>query len=125
MALNMFFVGLAGAAGAMSRYAISLLMRHYTAQSLLWPTFAANMLGCFLFGAFVSLVEHRIPVNDVVRVAVLVGFMGSLTTFSTFAFDSALYIREGQWGLVALNLLVQNVLGLALLLLGLAVFRPH
>lgn len=123
--LKITAIGLAGAAGALSRYGISLLVRQWSGQAVLWPTFTANMLGCFLFGAFVSLIEYRVPVSDVVKAGVLVGFMGSLTTFSTFAYDSALYIREGQWGLLAANLILQNVLGVALLLLGLIVFRPH
>ena len=125
MALQLFVIGMAGATGALSRYGINVAVRHWSGQAVLWPTFAANMLGCFLFGAFVSLIEHKMPVNDVVKAGVLVGFMGSFTTFSTFAFDSALFIREGHWGLLAANLILQNALGVALILLGLYVFRPH
>jgi CrcB protein len=125
VAIQLFVIGIAGAAGALSRYGINVAVRHWSGQAVMWPTFVANMLGCFLFGALVSLIEHRLPVSDVVKAGIFVGFLGSLTTFSTFAFDSTLYIREGHWGLLAANLILQNVFGVALLLLGLAVFRPH
>ena len=44
--------------------------------------------------------------------------MGAFTTYSTFAFDPAAFMRESQWLLAASNILTQNILGVALLLVG-------
>ena len=44
--------------------------------------------------------------------------MGAYTTYSTFAFDTASFMRESQWLLAATNILTQNILGIALLLIG-------
>jgi CrcB protein len=56
-------------------------------------------------------------------VAVLTGFMGAFTTFSTFMFESATLLRDGQWMSAALNIAGQNAVGLALMFTGLALAR--
>ncbi len=76
------------------------------------------MPGCFLFGAFYAFAEERTGWTGETRLIVLTGFMGALTTYSTFAFDTAAFMRESQWLLAASNILAQNVLGVALLFIG-------
>ncbi len=119
IALKILVVGLSGALGALARYGVYGLCRQLGWTAFPWATFLVNMIGCLAFGIFVSIAEHRIPFNDHTKLAVLVGFMGSFTTFSTFAVDSSVLLREGAIGQAALYILGQNALGIALIFLGL------
>jgi CrcB protein len=117
--LNILVVGLSGALGALARYGVYGLARQWGWASFPWATFFVNMAGCLLFGIFVSVAEHRYAFSEHTRLAVLVGFMGSFTTFSTFAVDASAMLREGQLGLAAIYVIGQNALGIGLIFLGL------
>jgi len=108
----------AGALGTLARYGTGLLVERHATGFFPWPTLTVNMIGCFFFGAFYAFAEERTGWTGETRVIVLTGFMGAFTTYSTFAFDTANFLRESQWLLAAANILTQNILGVALLLLG-------
>ena len=119
MAANVLAVALAGTFGALGRYGVSALI-HNAGWHAPWPTFAVNVLGCLLFGVAFAVLDARTQWDPTIRLAVLTGFLGAFTTFSTFAFDNAALVREGQYGLAALNIAGQNALGIAALFAGLA-----
>lgn len=129
IALKILVVGFSGAIGALARYGVYGLCRQLGWTGFPWATTLVNMLGCLAFGIFVSVAEHRIPFSDHTKLAVLVGFMGSFTTFSTFAVDGSVMLREGQLGMAAAYIIGQNALGIGLILLGLYAGRyvgvPH
>lgn len=112
-------VGLFGALGALARFGVYGLVRHFGWTGFPWATFTVNMVGCLLFGLFVSLAEHRFEFSELTKVAILVGFMGSFTTFSTFALDGSALLREGQWMLATLYIGGQNLLGVGFIFFGL------
>lgn len=116
-------VGLFGALGALARFGVYSLVRQLGWTAFPWATFTVNMLGCLLFGLFVSLAEHRFEFSELTKVAILAGFMGSFTTFSTFALDGSVLLREGQWILATLYIGGQNVLGVGAIFFGLFVGR--
>lgn len=118
---KLLMLGLAGALGALSRYGLAGLVQRWAGGSFPLGTFVVNILGCFLFGLIWGLLEHRL--GPQFRLVVLTGFMGAFTTFSTFAFESAGLLQHGQWAWALLNLAGQNVLGLALVIAGLALGR--
>lgn len=119
IALKILVVGLSGALGALARYGVYGLCRQLGWSGFPWATFLVNMIGCLAFGIFVSVAEHRIPFGDHTKLAVLVGFMGSFTTFSTFAVDGSVMLREGDFGQAAIYIIGQNALGIGLIFLGL------
>ncbi len=112
-------MALAGAAGTLARYGTGVFVARHAVGVFPWPTFAVNMIGCFLFGAFYGFAEDRAGWTGDTRVIVLTGFMGAYTTFSTFAFNTSALMRDSQWFLAAGNLISQNVLGIVCILLGL------
>ncbi len=118
MALKLLLLATAGALGTLARYGTGLLVERHATGFFPWPTLTVNMIGCFFFGAFYAFAEERTGWIGETRVIVLTGFMGAFTTYSTFAFDTANFLRESQWLLAAANILTQNILGVALLLLG-------
>lgn len=105
----------AGALGALSRYLLTLLLRtSFDAQPL--PIAIVNMLGCFGFGLVFGAMQER--VSGPVAIAVLTGFFGAFTTFSAFALDGYHLLVDRRFGWFVLNLLLQNVGGLAALWFG-------
>lgn len=115
---TILFIGLAGALGAMARFWLSSAVYAALGRNFPWGTAAVNILGCFLFGLVWMLSDTRglIPAN--LRIILLIGFMGSFTTFSTYIFESNILIQDGQWLKFGLNLLGQNITGFAALYLG-------
>lgn len=88
-----------------------------------YGTFVVNVTGCFLFGLAWALFENRFVLAGTARIMVLTGFMGAFTTFSTFAFETSMLLRDGQWVLAFLNLAGQNLLGLSAMFGGLALAK--
>lgn len=120
---RILLIGAAGALGAVSRYGIGSLVSRLAGSAFPWGTFAVNMAGCFLFGVIWSLEVVRNVISSETRAILLIGFMGSFTTFSSFAFETHALLKTGAWGLAALNIVAQNVLGLAALVAGIALAR--
>ena len=116
---KLLWVVMAGGVGTAARYGIvTLFGRFNTAGSFPWAIFTANMAGCYLFGMVWQAAEGKTFFNDHVRLAILVGFMGAFTTFSTFAFDNAQMVKAGRWGALALNLALNNGVGITLVFAG-------
>ncbi|TVR00106.1 MAG: CrcB family protein [Desulfovibrionales bacterium] len=112
-------VGLFGAAGAISRHIMTMTAFWLLGPEFPWGTFLVNVSGCFLFGVLWALSEHRCVIPFPVSMAMLTGFVGSFTTFSSLVFETELLLQTKQWGSLALYLLGQNILGFAALALGL------
>ena len=107
-----FLIGLAGAMGAIARYALSSLAAGVFGAAFPWGIFLVNMAGCFLFGIVSGLAGRFSLIDDTVRLILLTGFMGSFTTFSTFMFDSYIMGKEGRLGFALLNVAGQILVGL-------------
>lgn len=120
---DLAWIALAGAVGTVSRYAVAGWAQKLGGAKFPWGTLAVNMIGCFLFGLIFALAEERFVLSSRVRIIFLTGFMGAFTTFSTFGFETAGMVRDGQWISALTNLAVQNVGGIICVLLGFALAR--
>jgi fluoride exporter len=113
------YVALGGAVGSLLRYAMALGAKTLV-PSLPLGTLFVNLLGSALFGVLAGAWgDEGSAVPRAVQVGILVGFLGGLTTFSSFEADTANLFRDGRIGWAFANLALQNVLGLALLFAGL------
>lgn len=121
--MNLIWLALAGAIGTLARYGTSSLVQRWSGHAFPWGTFAVNVIGCFLFGFLWALIEQRQTSLGHLRLAVLVGFLGSFTTFSSFAHDTGALLRGSEWMAATLNILGQNTFGLLALFAGIAVAR--
>jgi CrcB protein len=115
---KLILIGLAGVLGTYARYGLSGLVQRACGNAFPCGTLAVNVSGCFLFGLVWSLAEDRLLISAEARTVILIGFMGAFTTFSSFAFETAQMLRDAEWTLVLVNLLAQNVVGIAGLFLG-------
>lgn len=113
----------AGALGTLCRYGLAGLAQRWAGAGFPVGTLVVNVAGCFLAGVLWMLAETRLSLSAVTRTVLLVGFCGGFTTFSAFALETGQFARDAQWLRVALNVLLQNGLGLGALLLGFAVAR--
>jgi CrcB protein len=67
--------------------------------------------------------QERFLVNDIVRTAIMIGFLGGFTTFSSFGLQTFTLLREGEMGLATMNVLVSNVAGLLTVWAGYSLAR--
>ena len=111
--MRAFVVGVAGFAGAVSRYAITTWIGRRSAASFPWATFVINVSGCFALGFLLAVFAGRWVPNPDVRAALTVGFLGAFTTFSTFARE-VVYLRdEGSTATAAVYVVASVGLGIA------------
>lgn len=120
MVQKIVLLGLAGAAGTLTRYGISGVVQRMSGISFPLGTFLVNLSGCLLFGLVFGLFEERIGLPGELRFLILTGFMGAYTTFSSYMFESVTLLQHGQWLAAALNIIGQTVAGVALTIAGLA-----
>ncbi|MFA5864706.1 MAG: fluoride efflux transporter CrcB [Phycisphaerae bacterium] len=123
MVLKLIYLGLAGAAGALARYALAGVVQRFTNGAFPWGTLVVNLLGCFLFGLIWALAEDRFLISSQTRIILLVGFMGAFTTFSSFAFETTQMLRDSEWLWAGFNIAFQNLIGILFLVVGMRVGR--
>jgi len=98
--------------GALSRWGLALWL---TPGGLIpWGTLAANLIGGYLVGVCIATFEAMPQLDPVWRLMLVTGFLGALTTFSTFSAEVAIYLTEARYGL-ALTTAALHVLGSLLL----------
>jgi CrcB protein len=105
-------VALGGGLGAPARYGISVAV-HITPGSFPWGTFWVNISGSLALGFVVALVLRRFPGTRYLRPFVATGFLGSYTTYSTFAVETDLLLRNGRIGVALAYVAGSLVAGLA------------
>lgn len=119
MLSHLFLVALGGALGAVSRYGLGLLAVRVWGAGLPVGTWAVNLIGSFLIGLALPFVVAKGGSAEAVRLAVVIGFLGSFTTFSTFSLDTYALWERGHSGWALANAGGSVVLGLGCVVLGL------
>jgi len=116
-------ISVAAIVGANFRYFLSRLAAREFGPVFPVGTLIINVVGSFIVGFFVIWTSERVLVDPRWRLLVVVGFCGSFTTFSSYAFESMAYFEQGQWGLMMTNVLSNNLLCLGGALAGMALAR--
>ena len=116
-------VAIFGAAGAVSRYWVDGRISDLTHGQFPWGTFVINVVGAFALGILVALTTERLLLSPNWRVALGIGFLGSFTTFSTYAYESVKLAEDGAVGLALVNSVGMLSLGMLAAFTGLAVGR--
>jgi CrcB protein len=120
---NVLAISIAAIVGANLRYFLSRLAAREFGLIFPYGTLIINVLGSFIVGFFVIWTTERVLIDPRWRLLVVVGFCGSFTTFSSYAFESISYFEQGQWGLMAANILGNNLLCLGGALAGIGLAR--
>ena len=111
-------VAIGGGLGSSVRYLTSAA--GYRVFGLGFPvaTLAVNLAGCLLIGIAFALAEDRGVMGPATRLFVMTGFLGGLTTFSTFALETVDYAHMSSFGVAAANVIASNLGGFAAVVLG-------
>ena len=121
---NDFLVIAVGAVlGANARYFLSRFSARIVGPVFPYGTLLINVLGSMIVGFFVVWTTERVLADPRWRLLVVVGFCGSFTTFSSYAFESMAYFEQGQWLLMLTNIFSNNLLCLGAALAGMALAR--
>jgi len=116
--MNLIWIIIGGGIGALVRYGTTLLCVRIFGPSFPAGTLAVNLSGCFLIGLVMGLAEAGPFVTPAFRLFFVTGFLGALTTFSTYAWESMYAIRNASMAAALLNILLNNLAGLSLVFLG-------
>jgi len=91
-------VALGATAGAWLRWILGLWLNRH-ADAIPWGTFSANMLGGYLVGLVIAVVSSHPEWPPFWRLLLVTGFMGGLTTFSTFSAETIAFLEEGRFAM--------------------------
>ena len=123
MLKNFLAISLAAIVGANLRYLLSRIAARQFGPVFPYGTLFINVVGSFIVGFFIIWTTERVLIDPRWRLVVVIGFCGSFTTFSSYAFETMAYFEQGQWGLMAVNILSNNLLCLGAALAGMALGR--
>jgi CrcB protein len=104
-------VAIAGAAGTLLRYVMGGVLARATGGVFPWETFVINALGCFAVGAVAGALDKGALLPPPLRMAIMVGFIGGFTTFSTFALEAFRLATANQWAGVTTYVVLTNLVG--------------
>ena len=123
MLKNFLAISVAAIVGANLRYLLSRIAARRFGPVFPYGTLFINVVGSFIVGFFIIWTTERVLIDPRWRLVVVIGFCGSFTTFSSYAFETMAYFEQGQWGLMAVNILSNNLLCLGAALAGMALGR--
>ena len=104
--------------GAVSRFLLSTWVQRLSHRGFPLGTLSVNLLGCFAIGILMSVVQSRDFLTPNARLLIGAGFLGSLTTFSTFGFETLELSRDGDLRLATFNVVTNLAGGLLAVSLG-------
>ena len=130
---EVMLVAAGGSLGALARYAVGLAAARVLGTGFPWGTLAVNVAGCFLMGLvmewILDLESHAVVTVELGgrlafwRQGAAIGFLGGLTTFSSFGADTLRQMQSGHAGLGLANIAANVVLSLAAVWAGIALMQ--
>ena len=117
--LTVIAICIGACVGALSRWQLGLWLNPVSAGLLPWGTLAANLIGGYLVGVCVGVFQQLPELDPIWRLALVTGFLGALTTFSSFSAEVVALLQQGRFALAAGNAALHLFGSLALTWLGL------
>ncbi len=114
-------VGAGGFMGAVTRFLLSGWVQKSTSTFFPLGTLSVNVLGSFIIGFAALYFEQLVAPHQ--KGLVITGFLGALTTFSTFSLETVVMLQGGLWGRALSNVTLNAVLCIAATLVGMMLFK--
>jgi fluoride exporter len=95
--LRLSLIAIFGAIGTLARYGLQGVVQVRTGGAFPYGTLIVNLTGCFLLGLIGQFTLNRMVIPADWRVAIAVGFFGGYTTFSSFGWETAKMLEDGEW----------------------------
>ena len=115
---TLFFVSIGGALGASSRYLFTELFFFLFGRQFIYGILIVNVLGSFIMGIVAAMFIQGTLVTMPWKPMLSVGFLGALTTFSTFSLDNYVFLQNGEYSKAAMNIILNVILCLGAVWLG-------
>jgi CrcB protein len=122
--MNRFIVlAIGGSVGAIARYVLAGQVQLWLGGGFPYGTLVVNLLGCLILGVLAGLAEKGLGLSETIRLLLITGFLGSLTTFSTMEYESLMLLKAAESGKTILYLSISILLGLLLMQLAIIATR--
>ena len=112
-----------GAAGCLARYFISIWVHDSLGRAFPYGTLVVNIVGAFLIGFVMEFAIRSSHLSANLRTGITIGFLGGLTTFSTFSYETFRLLEDGKFFVAFGNVLVSIVACLIFTFLGIVTVR--
>jgi CrcB protein len=123
MKLPVLLIAVFGALGCLLRYLLSGWVHGLLGRGFPYGTLAVNVLGAFLVGFVMELGLRSTLISPELRTGLTVGFLGGLTTFSTFSYETFRLLEDGEVLSAGVNALVSVATCVLLTWLGISAAR--
>jgi fluoride exporter len=121
--LKIVLVAVGGSIGAITRYLVSNWAAERFGAGFPYGTLIVNVIGCFIIGAFMTVTTERLIVSPYWRLLVTVGFVGGLTTFSSFSYETFRLLEDADLMVSFYNIGLNLILGFFATWLGISAAR--
>ena len=116
-------VAVGGAIGATTRYLVSQWAAERFGAHFPYGTLIVNLVGCFMIGLFMTVTTERLIASPYWRLLIAAGFLGGLTTFSSFGYETLQLVKDASILIAFQNIAVNVILGLGATWLGIVAAR--
>ena len=116
--MRLALIAIFGAAGTLARYGLQGVVQIRAGSTFPYGTLLVNLTGCFLLGLIGQFTLNRMVISPDWRVAIAVGFFGGYTTFSSFGWETAKMLEEGEWAWATTYVGASVLVGLLLTIAG-------
>ncbi len=120
---TLLLIGLFGGAGCISRYLISSGLNAWLGKAFPYGTLAVNIIGSFIIGIIFEVALRGSVISPTLRIALTTGFLGGLTTFSTFSFETVELLLNGKYFVGFLNIALSLLVCFLATYLGISLVR--
>jgi CrcB protein len=120
---TVLFVAIGGGLGSVTRYSLTLMSNAWFGPGFPTGTLLVNTLGAGLIGFLAAVLSTPAIPSEALRAGILIGFLGGLTTFSTFAADTITLADTHHWGMSVVNVILNNSAAIGCALLGIWLAR--
>lgn len=117
------YVALGGALGSAARYLLTVLIQSRAGAGFPVATLLINVTGSILLGFLMRYSLESVTASPEVRLLLTTGFCGGYTTFSTFSYETARLMEDGEWRRGAVYVVASVVLSIAGTIAGFALAR--
>jgi len=121
--VKIFYLGLFGGLGCITRYVISGWVYNLAGRALPFGTLAVNVIGSLLLGLIMEGSLRSTLLSPDLRIGLTVGFLGGFTTFSTFSYETVRLLEEGSLVAAGANILLNVTVCVAAAVLGIYLAR--
>jgi len=121
--LKILMVAVGGSIGATTRYLFSTWAAERFGANFPYGTLIVNVIGCFIIGIFMTMTTERLIVSPYWRLLITVGFVGGLTTFSSFSYETFRLVEDADMIMALYNIALNLVLGFLATWIGIGAAR--